>query len=77
MEGSDPGCKRHYARMKEARESINGALLPIGGRVSYVGSLGGRLSAIWYFGKSETGFASGSSELGVVESIHRQIFGGL
>lgn len=73
----DPGCLRYYARMAEYRDRINAILLPIGGRVSYVGTTVGSLTVIWYFGKHETGFAGGRSPEDVIESIYAKIFGGL
>lgn len=73
----DPGCLRYYARMAEYRDRMNVILLPIGGRVSYVGKPMGRLSVIWYWGKVETGFASGPTPEAVVENIYGKIFGGL
>lgn len=73
----DPGCKRYYARMKEYHDTINAILLPCGGRVSYVGKPMGSILVIWYWGKTETGFASGLTPEDVVESIYGKVFGGL
>jgi len=73
----DPGNLRYYARMKEYRERLNAILLPAGGRVTYVGMSVGSLTAIWYFGKAETGFAGGRSFEALLESIYGHIFGGL
>lgn len=73
----DLGCKRYYARMAEYRDKINAILLPVGGRVSYVGRPLGSILVIWYWGKAETGFASGDTPEAVVEGIYRVVFGGL
>lgn len=73
----DPGNRRYYAYMKSVREAINAILLPCGARVTYVGNTFGSLTAIWYFGKKETGFAGGETPEAVVESIFGKVFGGL
>ena len=73
----DPGCKGYYAEVKRIREAINEALLPIGGRVTYVGGLGGAITAIWYFGKNETGFASAKTEAGLLDRILELVCRGL
>jgi hypothetical protein len=74
----DPGCVKYYAEMKRIREVLNQSLLPLGGRVTYVGgSHRGDLTAIWYFGKNETGFASAKSEIGLFDRILEIICKGL
>lgn len=73
----DPGNLRYYARMREHRDWLNSVLLPIGGRVSYVGMLNGSISVLWYFGRNETGCAGGRTPEAVLESIYAKIFGGL
>lgn len=67
----------YYEQMAEYQERINTRLLPVGARVGYVGLCFGSINAIWYFGKSETGFAGGGTPDAVVENVFRQVFGGL
>lgn len=73
----DPGCVKYYAEMKRIREALNQSLLPLGGRVTYVGSSGKALTAIWYFGKNETGFASAQNEVGLFDRILELVCRGL
>jgi len=73
----DPGNKKHYAYMNEARDRINAILLPSGASVTYVGGLFGRIMAIWYFGKKETGFAGGPTPEAVAQDVFNSVFGGL
>lgn len=74
---NDPGCLKHYARMRAAKDAMNETLLPSGANVTYVGTVFGSFNVIWYFGKHETGFASGATVEAVVDNIFGKIFGGL
>lgn len=73
----DPGNLRYYERMRAIRAKLNSILLPLGGRVSYCGVSMGSISAIWYYGKHQTGWAVGPDPDAVLDSIYRQAFGGL
>ena len=73
----DPGCVRYYAEVKARRDRINSVLLPMQGRVTYVGGCNGSITAIWYMGKSETGFASARTEDEIVDRILDQFCKGL
>lgn len=67
----------YYDRMRVIRDRLNTALLPYSIRVSYVGTLKGSITTIWWFGKTDTGFATGPSPEAVVDRILQHVFGGL
>lgn len=73
----DPGCVKYYARCREAREQILAELAPYFFRISYVGSNVGGWTVIWYWGKRETGFASGKTVEEAIADADRKVFGGL
>jgi len=66
-----------YVLMRERRERLNTRLLPYHARVTYVGGVNGGITVIWYFGKSDTGFAAGLTEDAVVERVLHHVFRGL
>lgn len=73
----DPGCLKHYARCREAKATILLELEPCFFRVSYVGLICGGWTMIWYWGKNETGFASGKTVEEAIADADRKVFGGL
>lgn len=73
----DPGCVKHYAKCKENRELIRAELEPCFFRISYVGMITGGWTMIWYWGKNETGFASGKTVEDAIADADRKVFGGL
>ena len=74
---NDPGCVKHYARCREAKEQILRELGSCFFRVSYVGLITGGWTMIWYWGKNETGFASGKTVEEAIDDADRKVFGGL
>lgn len=73
----DPGNLRYYAACRAAKEQIEAELGPAHVRVSYVGYIVGGWTMIWYFGKSETGFASGATVEAALAQADRLVFRGL
>lgn len=66
-----------YEERKEWKRRIMEIVGPAGIRVSLVWQLNGGISLIWYWGKSETGFASGRTPELAAESAFAKVFGGL
>lgn len=67
----------YYARCREAKGEVEGELGPALFNISYVGNIVGGWTMIWYWGKKETGFASGRSIAEMIASADRQVFRGL
>ena len=67
----------HYAEVRNWKDRIEHILVPCQFRVGLVWALQGGVSMIWYWGRDETGFASGDSPESAADSAIRQVFGGL
>lgn len=66
-----------YEERREWRRRLEAVLNPVKVKLGLVWSLSGGVSVIWYWGKDETGFASGATPEAAADSVLRQIFGGL
>lgn len=74
---NDPGNKRYYADVELARQQMRAELEPALFRITYVGFIVGGWTMIWYWGKNETGFASGRTIEAAIEHAERLVFRGL
>lgn len=71
------GNADYYAACREMRERIRSELEPCFFRITYVGNIVGGWTMIWYWGKRETGFASGKTVEEAIADADRKVFGGL